>query len=72
MAAQVLLQHGADPRLYASDGATPEQVSANEPLTVLLQEWDVGLTDTMLSKMEAQREQRKEEERQRREVEMAK
>ncbi|XP_022089722.1 putative IQ motif and ankyrin repeat domain-containing protein isoform X3 [Acanthaster planci] len=71
-AAQVLLQHGADPRLYASDGATPEQVSANEPLTVLLQEWDVGLTDAMLSKMEAQREQRKQEERQRREAEMAK
>ncbi|XP_038057006.1 IQ motif and ankyrin repeat domain-containing protein 1-like isoform X2 [Patiria miniata] len=71
-AAQVLLQNGADPRLYASDGATPEQVAAHEPLTVLLQEWDITLTDTMITKMETQREQRKEEERKRREAEMAK
>ena len=71
-AAQVLLQNGADPRLYACDGATPEQVAANEPLTVLLQEWDITLTDTIISKIEIQKEQRKEEERKRREVEMSK
>ncbi|XP_071807238.1 IQ motif and ankyrin repeat domain-containing protein 1-like [Asterias amurensis] len=71
-AAQILLQNGADPRLYAADGATPEQVAANEPLTVLLQEWDISMTETMLSKVEMQKEKRKEEERKRREVEMSK
>ncbi|XP_072045427.1 IQ motif and ankyrin repeat domain-containing protein 1-like [Amphiura filiformis] len=71
-AVQVLLQNGGDPRIYASDGATPEHICSVKALKELLAGWDISITETMLTKIESYKEKRKEEERQRHEAEMAK
>ena len=71
-AVQILLQNGADPRLYANDGATPEHVASVKELTEMLANWDISFTETMLTKIESFKEKRKEEERQRHEAEMSK
>ncbi|XP_034275966.1 IQ motif and ankyrin repeat domain-containing protein 1 isoform X5 [Pantherophis guttatus] len=57
-AVELLLQHGADPRLYADDGNTPEQVASLDSVVAILSAWDVTLTDTMLQKMEAEQQRR--------------
>ncbi|XP_048125326.1 IQ motif and ankyrin repeat domain-containing protein 1-like isoform X2 [Alosa alosa] len=62
-AVQTLLQFGADPRTHADDGSTPEQVASGEAIIQTLQSWDVNVTDSMLKKMEAERERRVGEER---------
>ena len=71
-AVQILLQNGADPRTYASDGATPEQVTSVDVLSTMLREWDISVTETMLTKIESFKEKRKEEDRKRHEAEMEK
>uniref|UniRef100_A0A8C6XL29 IQ motif and ankyrin repeat containing 1 n=1 Tax=Naja naja TaxID=35670 RepID=A0A8C6XL29_NAJNA len=57
-AVELLLQHGADPRLFADDGNTPEQVASLDSVVAILSAWDVTLTDTMLQKMEAEQQRR--------------
>lgn len=71
-AVQLLLQSGADPRLYASDGATPEQVASVDTVKQVLVSWDIEATESMLTIIEETRQQRLEEDRRRREEEMAK
>ncbi|XP_042319603.1 IQ motif and ankyrin repeat domain-containing protein 1 isoform X2 [Sceloporus undulatus] len=68
-AVELLLQHGADPRLYADDGNTPEQVASLESLVAVLSSWDIGLTDSMLQKMEAERQRRAQQDQQQKEAE---
>lgn len=69
---QVLLRSGADPRIYADDGATPEQVklflsilivcqvSAHHDLEPIFQQWDMKETKKMLLWLEEERRRRTE------------
>ncbi|XP_062374929.1 IQ motif and ankyrin repeat domain-containing protein 1-like isoform X2 [Sardina pilchardus] len=68
-AVQTLLQFGADPRTHANDGSTPEQVASGEAIIQTLKSWDVSVTDSMLKKMEAERERREGEEQKVKEAE---
>ncbi|XP_059930043.1 IQ motif and ankyrin repeat domain-containing protein 1-like isoform X1 [Gadus macrocephalus] len=61
-AVQTLLQLGGDPRLRAGDGCTPEQVAPEESVAGVLRGWDLSLTDSMLTTMEAETQRRAEEE----------
>ncbi|KAM9050381.1 LOW QUALITY PROTEIN: IQ motif and ankyrin repeat domain-containing protein 1 [Megaptera novaeangliae] len=65
-AVEVLLKLGADPRVYADDGSTPEQVASLDAAVSMLQCWDPSLTDAMLQNMEAQRQRRGQETKQHR------
>nr|XP_014337258.1 PREDICTED: putative IQ motif and ankyrin repeat domain-containing protein LOC642574 homolog [Bos mutus] len=60
-AVEVLLKLGADPRVYADDGSTPEQVASLDTVVSVLQSWDLSLTDAMLRNMEAEQERRAQE-----------
>jgi len=60
-AVQVLLQHGADPRLYADDGLTPGQQSSFEHVRGVLDSWDIVLTDGMLRTMQADRDRQRDD-----------
>lgn len=71
-ACEVLLQNGADPRIYASDGQTPEQISSLSAIAELIQGWDITQTENLLEKLVADKERRKELERQKREAETSK
>lgn len=64
LSVQVLLQSGADPRLYAEDGQTPGQQSSFEAIRDLLESWDVSQTDRLLQKLEADRERQRNEQQQ--------
>lgn len=66
---QVLLQNGADPRIYASDGQTPEQISSVPAIAEMIQGWDIAQTESLLQKLVADKERRKEMDRQKREAE---
>ncbi|XP_077207386.1 IQ motif and ankyrin repeat domain-containing protein 1 isoform X2 [Paroedura picta] len=68
-AVEILLQHGADPRLYADDGNTPEQVASLDSLVAILNSWDISLTDSMLQKMEAEQQRRAHLEKKQKEAE---
>jgi len=60
----MLLQYGADPRLYAEDGMTPGQQSSFEHVRKLLETWDISLTDRMLQKLAADEEKQRADDRQ--------
>ncbi|XP_046549030.1 IQ motif and ankyrin repeat domain-containing protein 1-like [Haliotis rubra] len=62
-ACQVLMQHGADPRIFAADGQTSEQVASVEAVCQFLAQWDIGQTEVLLQKLEADKERWLEEER---------
>ncbi|XP_051791911.1 IQ motif and ankyrin repeat domain-containing protein 1 [Erpetoichthys calabaricus] len=62
-AVQTLLQFGADPRIYANDASTPEQVSSFDSVVKTLRDWDISITESMLEKMEAEKQRREAEER---------
>ncbi|XP_074658400.1 IQ motif and ankyrin repeat domain-containing protein 1-like [Tubulanus polymorphus] len=68
-ACQLLLQHGADPRIYASDGQTPEQVASQATVQEVLQSWDISQTESLLDRIEKQKEKRLEEDRKKKEAE---
>ncbi|XP_036904801.1 IQ motif and ankyrin repeat domain-containing protein 1 isoform X2 [Sturnira hondurensis] len=68
-AVEVLLELGADPRVYADDGSTPEQVASLDSVAGVLQSWDLSLTEAMLRNMEAERQRRAQEAAQHREAE---
>jgi len=68
-AVQMLLQHGADPRLYADDGLTPGQQSSFENVRSLLESWDITITDRLLQKLQADRDKQRDDDRQMTEVE---
>lgn len=59
---------GADPRLFAEDGQTPGQESSFAPVRDLLASWDIGQTEKILEKLEADRERRRNEEKQSMEI----
>jgi len=67
--AQMLLQYGADPRLYAEDGMTPGQQSSFDHVRKLLDSWDISLTDKLLQKLQADQEKQRDEDRQMTEAE---
>uniref|UniRef100_UPI003AAD4062 IQ motif and ankyrin repeat domain-containing protein 1-like n=1 Tax=Centroberyx gerrardi TaxID=166262 RepID=UPI003AAD4062 len=67
-AVQTLLQLGADPRIYADDGCTPEQITSHEAVAAVLSSWDLSLTDSMLVRMEAEKQRREEEEQKQKEA----
>ncbi|XP_038936453.1 IQ motif and ankyrin repeat domain-containing protein 1 isoform X3 [Rattus norvegicus] len=60
-AVEVLLKNGADPRVYADDGSTPEQVASLAAVVSVLQSWDLSLTEAMLQNMEAEQQRRAQE-----------
>ncbi|XP_031202583.1 putative IQ motif and ankyrin repeat domain-containing protein LOC642574 homolog isoform X1 [Mastomys coucha] len=60
-AVEVLLKIGADPRVYADDGSTPEQVASLAAVVSVLQSWDLSLTEAMLQNMEAEQQRRVQE-----------
>ncbi|KAM6956268.1 LOW QUALITY PROTEIN: IQ motif and ankyrin repeat domain-containing protein 1-like [Aplochiton taeniatus] len=66
---QTLLQLGADPRIKADDGCTPEQVASGEALVAALRGWDLSVTDSMQTTMEAEKQRRLEEEKIQKEAE---
>ncbi|XP_068747717.1 IQ motif and ankyrin repeat domain-containing protein 1-like [Montipora capricornis] len=68
-AVQTLLEHGGDPRLVADDGTNAMQVAAIPAVEQVLQEWDIKQTDKLLEKLEAEKNNRQEEERKLREAE---
>jgi len=65
----MLLQLGADPRLYAEDGLTPSQQSSFENVRNVLDSWDIALTDRLLQKLQADQEKQQADDRQMAEVE---
>lgn len=68
-ACEILLQNGSDPRMYASDGQTPEQIASVTAIQQLIQGWDLEQTESLLKRLEAEKERIKEMERQKREAE---
>nr|XP_012417921.1 PREDICTED: putative IQ motif and ankyrin repeat domain-containing protein LOC642574 homolog [Odobenus rosmarus divergens] len=60
-AVEVLLKLGADPRVYADDGSTPEQLAPLDTMAGVLRSWDLSLTEAMLQNMEAERQRRAQE-----------
>ncbi|XP_075262932.1 IQ motif and ankyrin repeat domain-containing protein 1-like isoform X2 [Convolutriloba macropyga] len=62
-AAQVLLSQGADPRLYANDGMQPVHIAASDSMKGLLEEWDIEMTERILERLEAEKERRRQEDR---------
>ncbi|XP_047583490.1 IQ motif and ankyrin repeat domain-containing protein 1 isoform X2 [Lutra lutra] len=68
-AVEVLLKLGADPRVYADDGSTPQQVASLDTVAHVLQSWDLDLTDAMLQNMDAERQRRAREAEQQEEAE---
>ena len=55
-AVEVLLQHGADPRITDKEGTLPEQVAAIPEITEYIQSWDITETEALLVKLEQDRE----------------
>ncbi|OON18959.1 ankyrin repeat protein [Opisthorchis viverrini] len=45
---KILLQHGADPRLYADDGQRPIEIASDVAIHDLLENWDISETDMLL------------------------
>ncbi|XP_035315207.1 putative IQ motif and ankyrin repeat domain-containing protein LOC642574 homolog isoform X1 [Cricetulus griseus] len=68
-AVEVLLKLGADPRVYADDGSTPEQVASLAAVASVLQSWDLSLTEAMLQNMEAEQQRRAQEAQKHKEIE---
>ena len=61
---QLLLENGADPRLYSSDGQRALDAATSEPVKELLKNWNVQLTDRMLAQIERSRLELKQEQMQ--------
>ncbi|XP_063525272.1 IQ motif and ankyrin repeat domain-containing protein 1 isoform X4 [Pongo pygmaeus] len=68
-AVEVLLKLGADPRVYAEDGSTPEQVASLDTVVSVLRSWDLSLTEAMLQNMEAEQQRRAQEAQRHKEAE---
>ena len=77
-----MLEFGADPRIYADDGATPVQVfvivlflinnlfwkiASVSAVVSRLEEWTIEKTDSILAKMAEEKENKAKEERKRNE-----
>ncbi|XP_072364011.1 IQ motif and ankyrin repeat domain-containing protein 1-like isoform X2 [Scyliorhinus torazame] len=55
-ALETLLQYGGDPRLYAEDGITPEEIASTDAVVKILHEWDINTTVALGDKLEAERQ----------------
>ena len=56
---EYLLAQGADPRVYAEDGALPQHIASNEELGRVLSEWDIKETEKLLSVLSERGEERR-------------
>lgn len=68
-ACQCLLQNGSDPRIYAADSQTPSDIASHASVKNLIGEWDISQTETLLSKLQADKDKRLEEDMKRFEAE---
>jgi len=60
----MLLQYGADPRLYAEDGMTPGQQSSFDHVRKVFDSWDISVTEKQLQKLQTDQEKQRTEDRQ--------
>ncbi|XP_032896374.1 IQ motif and ankyrin repeat domain-containing protein 1 [Amblyraja radiata] len=58
-AIQILLQNGADPRIHAEDGMIPGEIASTDSTTRILQDWEIGHTEVLREKMEAEVQRRR-------------
>ncbi len=58
---QILLENGADPRLFTEDGQAPADCATQAPVLDLLRSWNIQLTDRMLQQIEKTRSALKQE-----------
>ena len=55
---EYLLSQGADPRVYAEDGALPQHIASREDIEQLFLEWDIEETEKLLTGLSVRREER--------------
>ncbi len=58
---QVLLENGADPRLFTDDGQSPADCATQAPVLDLLKAWNIQLTERMLQQIDKTRSALKQE-----------
>jgi len=71
-AVQVLLQHGADPRIISHDQNTAAEVCSIPEIVDILENWDTKVTDEFLKNMSKEKEIRDNEVRKKKEFETKK
>ncbi len=49
---QVMLENGADPRIYSEDGQRVTDATTNQSIKDLIENWNIQLTDRMLAQIE--------------------
>lgn len=54
---EYLLSQGADPRVYAEDGALPQHIASREDVEQLFIEWDIEETEKLLTGLSVRREE---------------
>ena len=54
---EYLLSQGADPRVYAEDGALPQHIASSEDIEQLFLEWDIEETEKLLAGLSVRREE---------------
>ena len=52
---QILLENGADPRIYSQDGQRVVDATTNSSIVELLKNWNIQLTERMLQQIEKHR-----------------
>jgi len=57
-AVETLLQYGADPRIYADDSNTPAQIGSLPQIVETLENWDISITERLLTKLESEKSRR--------------
>jgi len=71
-AVQILLQHGADPRIISHDQNTAAEVCSIPEIVDILQNWDIKLTEDLMNKLSKEKELRENEIRKKKELETKK
>lgn len=61
---QILLENGADPRMYSTDGQRVADAATNDNVINLLENWNIQLTDRMLQQIEKTKMEFKQEQMQ--------
>ena len=56
---EYLLGQGADPRVYAEDGALPQHIASNEELERVLSEWDIRETERLMAALSEREQERR-------------
>ncbi|KAH9487709.1 hypothetical protein Btru_069463 [Bulinus truncatus] len=68
-ATYILLENGADPRILGGDSQSPAEVASIPAVKEVLENWDVTTTDKLLKQLEAFKEKRLNEDKERRQAE---